>query len=501
MNWVAALAVVAGTTAAFVLCHLAAQAFERRNHALANPMRGLRNLLVPLTGVVLFVVFALGWARSSPPAKLLETLLWIVVIHVALSFVNRTFFVRREGSDERTRVPKLFLDITRGFLVLIGGCIVLASVWGYDLGNLFTALGVTSIVLGLALQNTLDNVMAGIALLFERPFETGDWIMVGDKLGHVVEVNWRSVRVRTRNNDILVIPNSVLGKEILVNYSRPTRAHGEDLMLGFSYDDPPNKVKRVLLKAALGTRGVLAEPPPRVRTKNYGAYSIDYQVKVFIEDHTRLNDILDEFMTQVWYVAKRNALTIPFPTQTSFEYHMEAPKVAPAKATTRDALGHVPFLVPMSPDELDRLAEDAVVYSYGRGERIVHQGDAGDALYVIYDGTAIVTLSDEHGGEREVARLRRGEFFGEMALLTGEPRTASVTALDDLEAIVIYKEALQGVLARRPGLAQEMAEIVEARRQGLRAIAEIKAMPPERREAVRAASGELVAKIKRFLGL
>ncbi len=500
MNWLHALWIVAGTVGAFTLCHLAMRALERRGHPLASPTRGLRNLLVPLLGLVLLWHSVIGWSRDSA-SKVLDTLLWITVIHLALSFVNRGFFVHREGTEYRTRIPKLFLDIARGFLVLVGACFVLASVWGYELGNLITALGVTSIVLGLALQNTLDNVMAGIALLFERPFETGDWIMVGDKVGCVLEVNWRSVRVRTRNNDILVIPNSVLGKEILINYSRPTRAHAERVMLGFSYDDPPNKVKRLLLKAALATRGVLADPPPRVRTKNYAASSIEYQVKVFIDDHVRMDDILDEFMTQVWYVAKRNGLTIPFPTQTS--YHIEVPHVVvPAsRESTRTALSSVPFLVPMSPEEIDALANDAVVFSYGRGERMVHQGDPGDALYVIREGTAIVTLADDQGGEREVARLSRGEFFGEMALLTGEPRTANVTAVDDLEAIVIYKEALQGVLARRPGLAQEMAEIVEARRQGLRAIAEIKAMAPEKKAAVRAASGELVAKIKRFLGL
>ncbi len=155
----------------------------------------------------------------------------------------------------------------------------------------------------------------------------------------------------------------------------------------------------------------------------------------------------------------------------------------------------------MGPEELEALAADATVFSYGRRERIVRQGDPGDALYVLREGSAIVTIGDEATGEREVARLRRGEFFGEMALLTGEPLTANVTALEDIEAIVIYKEALKGILARRPGRAQEMAEIVEARRQGLRAIAEIKALPPAKREEVRAASTELVAKIRRFLGL
>ncbi len=501
MNWLPALLVVAGTATAFALCALAVRALTRAGHPLAMPMRGLRNLLVPLLGILLFGHLALGWADASKSARVVETLLWVAVIHVALSFINRTFFVKRAAGEFQTRVPKLFLDIIRTFLVLVGTCIVLASVWEYDLGNMITALGVSSIVLGLALQNTLDNVMAGIALLFERPFENGDWVMVGDKVGQVVEVNWRSVRVRTRNNDILIIPNSVMNKEIVVNYSRPTQVHGEDLMLGFSYDDPPNKVKRVLLKAALATHGVLADPAPRIRTKAFAAYSVDYQVKLFINDLQRLNDILDEFMTQVWYLAKRDGLTIPFPTQTSFEYHLEPPKPPLKRATTRDALSHVPFLVPMGPDELEALAADATVFSYGRGERIVRQGDPGDALYVLREGSAIVTIGDEATGEREVARLRRGEFFGEMALLTGEPRTASVTAIEDIEAIVIHKEALQGILARRPGLAQEMAEIVEARRQGLRAISEIKALPPAKREEVRAASTELVAKIRRFLGL
>jgi small-conductance mechanosensitive channel/CRP-like cAMP-binding protein len=499
MSWGLFALIVAAAAVGFALFTLAIGALERRSHPLTTSVRATRNLLVPLLAVALVGRLAMDAAEAGSVVRVVETLLWIAVIHVALSFLNHGFFLRRDGADQ-TRIPKLFLDILRGFLVLVGACIVLASVWGYDLGSLFTALGVTSIVLGLALQNTLDNVMAGIALLFERPFSVGDWIAVGDKTGQVVEVNWRSVRVRTRNNDFLIIPNSVLGKEILVNHSRPTRVHGEDLMLGFSYDDPPNKVKRVLLKAALATRGVLAEPAPRVRTKAYAAYSIDYQVKMFIDDQLRLNDILDEFMTQVWYAARRNGLTIPFPTQTSYEYHLPVPQ-RQTSVSPRSALAGVPFFVPMSPDELDGLANDTIVLNYGRGEPVVRQGEAGDALFIVREGTALVTIADGQGGEREVARLGRGEFFGEMALLTGEPRTASVTAADDLEVIVIHKDALRGILERRPGLAQEMAEIVEARRQGLRAIAEIKTMPPEQRAAVRAATGEIVLRIKRFLGL
>jgi CRP-like cAMP-binding protein len=388
----------------------------------------------------------------------------------------------------------------RLILVLVGACFVISGVWDKDLGGLLTAVGISSIVLGLALQNTLDNVMAGIAVLFERPFQVGDWVTVGSITGEVMEMNWRSVRVRTRGRDLVVVPNSVIGKETLINLSRPTRVHAETHVLGFSYDDPPNKAKRVLLQVVRSTRGVLAEPAPAIRTVNYAAYSIEYQVRFFIDDYARQQEINDEFMTRVWYAAKRNGLTIPFPTQTSYEYHQELQARGPGEPTA-DVLSGVPIFVPLSPVELASLARECARADFGRGERVVHQGEPGDAMYVVLAGTALVTLATEGGAEREVARLGRGEFFGEMALLTGEPRSASVTAVDDLAVLVIDKDALHSTLQARPGLVQEMAEIVEARRAGLRAIKDLPAARPEQRAAVQRSAGELVQRMLRFFGL
>jgi hypothetical protein len=276
--------------------------------------------------------------------------------------------------------------------------------------------------------------------------------------------------------------------------------HGESHLLGFSYDDPPNKVKRILYQVALNTRGAGSGTTPRVRTKNYAAYAIEYQVRFFLDDYDRQQEINDEFMTKVWYAARRNGLTIPFPTQTSFEYHMPSPEVQKGQSNA-EALAQIPVFVPLGPEEMEELSRDAVRQDYGRGERIVHQGEPGDAMFLILSGTAVVAVKDEHGNEREVARLSRGEFFGEMALLTGEPRNASVTAADDLAVLAIYKEALGGMLARRPELAQEMAEIVEARRQGLRAIQDMKTAPPEQRTQIKSGAGELVRRIRHFFGL
>ncbi|MCC6673045.1 MAG: mechanosensitive ion channel [Planctomycetes bacterium] len=499
--WLTLVLYLGGWLVVTVALSLACARLDTRRHPLAATLRGVRNLLLPLALLVLLATQVFAWEREGMATKVLETLLWIAVIHVVLSLVKFTAFTRHEAGQYTTRFPKLLLDILRLLLVLVGACFVIAGVWDKDLGSLLTAVGVSSIVLGLALQNTLDNVMAGIAVLFERPFEVGDWIQVGTTTGQVLEVNWRSLRVRTRARDMVIVPNSVIGKETLINFSRPTRVHGEAHVLGFSYEDPPNKVKRIVHQVALATRGVVTDPAPRVRTINYAAYTIEYQVRFFIEDYERQQEINDEFMTQVWYAAKRNGLTIPFPIQTSYEYRMEMPPPAPPGTRAVEALTRIPVFVPLGPDELAALGRDATREEYGRGERVVRQGDAGDALYVILDGSAVVSVRDEHGAEREVARLARGEFFGEMALLTGEPRTASVTALEDLVVLAIYKEALQALLARRPPLAQEIAEIMEARRHGLRAVQELSTAPPEQREKIQRGAGELVQRIRRFLGL
>jgi small-conductance mechanosensitive channel/CRP-like cAMP-binding protein len=503
--WLEPLAYLAGWALATLLVTVLAGRLDARNHPLGGAARSLRGLLLPCVLAYLLARW-LGWShaegseRCAAGLRAIETLTWLAGIVVALSFVTNTAMMRREGDQYEARYPKLLLDILRLILVLVGACFVIAGVWDKDLGGLLTAVGISSIVLGLALQNTLDNVMAGIAVLFERPFQVGDWITVGSITGEVLEMNWRSVRVRTRGRDMVVVPNSVIGKETLINLSRPTRVHAESHVLGFSYDDPPNEVKRVLLEVVRSTRGVLAEPAPAVRTTAYGAYAIDYQVRFFLDDYARQTEINDEFMTRVWYAAKRNGLTIPFPTQTSYEYHPEAPAPRPGPRPA-EVLARVPLFGPLEPAELDALASSCERLDFGRGERVVQQGDTGGALYVVIAGTALVLVRAEDGSEREVARLTRGEFFGEMALLTGEARSASVTAADDLRVLGIHKEALQDVLTRRPALLHEMAELVESRRQGLRAAKELRSAPPERQAEIQRSAGELVQRMRRFFGL
>ena len=474
---------------------------ERRQSPLVGALRAVRGLVIPTVILFLLLTNAIGVSSQNVTVHLLETLAIVFGLHVVLGALSAAFFARASQSSWRARVPKLFLDLTRFALVLIGAAFALKYVWGANLADWAVAFGAGSLVIGLALQGPLGNLFAGLALLFERPFAVGEWINIKDITGKVMDQNWRALRLRTRDNSLVIVPNSILSGETIRNYSRPTAVHAENVHVGFSYDDPPNKVKRILQKVALSTRGILADPAPVVRTKAYADFYINYEVKLYLEEYDRLPDILEEFMTQVWYAAKRNRLTIPFPIRQVYKTEMPAASSLSQSLDFKKALSGVPVFVPLDPEEMLAIARDAVVLSFGKGERVVRQGDEGDALYIILEGKAVVSVGDERGTEREVARLSRGEFFGEMALLTGEPRTANVTAIDDLTVIVVYKEALQGLLARRPGLATEIAEIVEARRQGLRAVSELRGLTQEKREQIRDGATQLVNRIKRFLGL
>jgi small-conductance mechanosensitive channel/CRP-like cAMP-binding protein len=490
--------IVAGALAAIALLAVATRSLERGGSAFAGPLRAARNLLLPLLAAALALRLAFGHTHESTAFRIVATLAWTAGIWVCLSLVRAAAL---SVPAEQRRMPALFIDLLRFVLVAIGLCLVVWQVWGVELGGLLATLGVGSLVIGLALQDTLGGLFAGIALTSEHAFHVGDWIRIGDTVGQVVTINWRSVRLRTRERNLVIVPNSVIAKERIENYSQPTPVAGVRAFVGFSYDDAPNKVKRVLLRVALNTRGVLADPAPVVRTLAYADSSVSYEIRYFIDDYARLRTIEDELLTQIWYAAGREGLTIPFPIRTVYKTEMPPARLRDARSDARIAIGQIPVFVPLQPEELENLASDAAIQRFARGERVVHQGDPGDTLYVIRAGSATVSLRDGNGAERQVAQLGRGEFFGEMALLTGEPRTANVTAAEDLEALVIHKEALQALLAKRPALAEEMAEIVEARRQGLRAVQELQALPPERRAELRSAASVVLGKIRRFLGL
>ena len=462
LRW--ALLLITGFPLCAVILGEIIQRQSQHRPALAKTLQIFRNLVLPLLTFLLFAEHVLRLNVTDRSFKLLQTLFWICVIHASLSLLNSLLFEQAGGNTWRSRFPKLLIDLSRLILILVGVAFVAAAVWNADLAGVATALGVSSIVLGLALQDTLGSIMSGIALLFERPFSVGDWLRVGDVVGQVMDMSWRSVRLLTLEREMVIIPHKFISNEVIRNYSQPQRLHAERVKIGFSYRDAPNKAMQMLRETALATPGILSYPEPQIFTLTYGDSAITYEVKFFIEDYGQLEEIRSQFMTRIWYSTQRHKLSIPFPIRTL--YHFNGPSLdQAAQKKSNDRLKSIPKSIPIDLQELTN--SDTAIQHFAQGEQVILQGGFSECLYLIISGQACMSYLNSTGQHREVLVLHPGELFGVMALFSGEVSPVSVSALEDLEILALSLPVVQKMIDRQPNFAREIAQVQEIRRRAL----------------------------------
>ena len=285
-----------------------------QGHGLIPPQI-VRFLLVPFLALHLILNKIVGISSGEIIMKISETVITIILISFFFNAINYLFFSEHNILTKKEIIPKLGRDVLHVFLITIISACVLSNTWGLDLGSLLTALGVGSLVIGLALQEPLGNLFNGVSLLMANPFKKGDWISIGGEVGKVNEINWRSVKIHTRFNEQIIIPNNMLGKEMIRNLSRPNKMHAEVLKFAFSYDDKPQKVKTMLLEVASKNDKVLTSPPPTALTLSYDDYSISYGLKIFVKDFEDVIALNDEIMTKIYEKTAENHLTMPYPIQ------------------------------------------------------------------------------------------------------------------------------------------------------------------------------------------
>ena len=430
-------------------------------------VRLLRNVALPLLALYVLATQLAELPADSPELKLLVTLTVLVTLVAVLGVVNGVLF--EGGSSAIANVPKLFLDLARLVIVAIGVAVVLSSVWGFDLAQLVTALGVSSIVLGLALQDTLGNLFSGITLLYEKPFSEGDFIVVGDVEGKVVEVNWRAVRLVTREKDMIVMPHYMVAQAAIINRSQPIVPWAQKLEIGFSYDDAPNRVKDVLFEVLEETPGVLAEPPAEVKTVNYNDSSIDYEVEYFISSFATNEEVRDAFMTRVWYAAARSGLNIPFPIRTLYHHDPKTPE--DRSSQLRTYLDRAAFMLSPQANPPLHIPDSGGSYEhYGVGEQVIPFGKRAEGLFLILDGEADLTTLDRDGDRVNIVHLARGDFFSEILSAGTREGVIEVTAATDLEIIHLTDRQLRRLANRDATLAIRLDDVNTARRQQVRAL-------------------------------
>ena len=432
---------------------------------LARVRPAFRPLVGPFAACALaavVMVFA-GPPTGQSAIALLYLLPVLVLVVRATSLAFQWVFYRRQGSP-----PPSLLDSVVSVLLYGIGVGAIASQWfDVELTPFLATSAVVGAVVGLALQDTLGNLFAGIALHSEAPVHVGDWVRVGDRDGRVEQVSWRAMRLRTWDGDTLTVPNNEVARHAVLNYSHPRTPHSRTIAIGVNYNTPPNRVIAVLRKV-LEQVGLPAEPPSSVRMVGYHDSAIHYEVRYYFpgyEDYRRLES---ELYRLIWYHFRRHGIEIPFPVRDVF-LHRAAPAVqmreTPAERLER-ALRTVDLFRPLSDEELRKVMARSRPLHYAAGERVIEEGSPGDSFFIIDQGQVLVSKR-MGGANREIARLMEGQFFGEMALLTGERRSATIEAATDVDLFMIDKPAFQDILAANPTIAVDISTLLAERRDAL----------------------------------
>lgn len=397
-----------------------------------------------------------------------------------LALIRRFFWEGWFEKRRQTRAPKFVSQLISLFLLIVALLFILGGVYGQSIqGAVFGSTVVLGII-GFAMQDLLGNIISGIALEMGKPFRVGDWLIIDGQHVEVIEVNWRSTRLRTNDDVYLDIPNKTIAGATLRNLTSPSRPHAIRMQVRFEYQVPPNQVRDIIQRATAEVRGVLTSPPVKVFLKEFGDSGILYEIKFWMDDQTRYNDIMDAIRTNVWYAAQRANLRIPFPIRTLQIEKPQARQTDNLAIAAQSARKH-PFLQLLDETQMQKLLTRARYERFGRDERIIAQGSQGHSMFILLQGEADVFIK---AGQADalVATLRAGDYCGEMSLLTGEPRSATVVARTDCEAWEIDKNTLGEILQENQTLVQRLGEILAQRRM---VSEDLVANPPSPQEASR----------------
>jgi len=462
------------------------------------PLSARRALLFFL----LFALLALG-AALLPPASLAAAWPGLRVASRILALVGLVEAIQfllidlaLAGWLKRPPVPRILRDFTTLVIAVTAFLLLLRGTLGVNLSSLLATSAMISVVLGLALQDTLGSFFAGLALQMEAPLAIDDWVQVGEHQGRVSQVSWRTVRLVTLDGDEVTLPNSLVTRTTLLNFSRPTSAHRAFVPVRVPYRHRPQQVLEALTEAMRGVPGVLEDPPPHALVWEYGESDVVYRARYWIRDYRQVNFIRSEVAARIWYRLRREGIEHAYPARV---LRPDSPAAVPEDDARRaeGALRAVDLFVPLSDEERRALAARLRPLAFGRGETVIRQGERGESLFVVTRGRVEIRVAGE-GEEAVVSTLGAGSVFGEMSLLTGDPRTATVLALEDTEVFPVRREDFRHVAAANPAVLEAITRIVSDRR------CELAAAMRENEEAAAtraAARRDLLERVRAFFGL
>lgn len=448
-----ALSVAVGLPIGLIALTELRNALRRRGSALSRPVELLRSYILPLAALLILLTGANQVSIHATPVRIVSTALGFVVLILLLSGLNATLFDSAPKGSWRQRLPRIFLDVARFGMIALGLALILSVVWGANVGGLFTALGITSIVLGLALQNSVGQIVSGLLLLFEQPFQIGDWLDTPSARGRVVEVNWRATHIETANG-LQVMPNSVLAGASFTNMSRPGGTHTISVSTVFSAADSPDTVSNTLTQVAARLPQLRTDAQPK--TVPVGA--TEFHTTIPLQSPADDGAARATFLRWTWYAARRAGLHLD---QVDDDFATESRIAA-------QLLAIAPTLRLTGTDQ-QLLLPKVHLTRYGAGEILQATGELPTQMAFVMSGRVQITVTSDDGAVIPVRTLHRGDFLGQGAL-TREPVTADATALQEVLVLQIDRDDIEELVMHKPLLLKDIGKAIEERRESVQTI-------------------------------
>ena len=382
---------------------------------------------------------------------------WVAAAWLLAGFFRALLVFRRQPRETR-----FLQDLFVGVIYAAAGLAIVANVFDMPVGGLLAASGVVAIVLGLALQSTLGDVFSGIVLNLAKPYHPGDWIILdGGTQGCVIETDWRATHLLTPDNDLAIIPNSVIAKAKLINASQPMRAHGLTIVIRLEPTVAPSGGRAALQAALLSCNRILRAPVPTVVVRSLDAVAMEYEIQFFVSNVEEGPDAQSELFDLVFRHCASAGIRLAPPSGSPAP--LAPPATRPDAADMpRRILDHLPIFAPLSDEERIQLAPKMKRRTHRVGDVLVKQGSVAQALFILSAGV-LVAIQSNGTGEEEAMRLAPGDSFGEAGLLAGAATMFTIRALTKATVYEIAKVDLAPILEQRPAIAAELGEILARR--------------------------------------
>jgi small-conductance mechanosensitive channel/CRP-like cAMP-binding protein len=398
---------------------------------------------------------------------------WLWAAWFLVSFLRSAVVLKR-----RPREGKLVQDLLSGIIYVASIFAIIAYVFGLPIQGLLATSGAIAIILGLALQSTLNDVFSGLVLNFTRPYRLGDWIILdGGTEGQVVEMNWRATHVLTSQRDLAIVPNSTIAKSRIVNASFPSSIHGITIAIKLESNTPPESGVRMLKLAVLNSRLILEVPRPSVRVLSIDAGHTEFEITFFVQQLGSATKAQNELFDLIFRHLAAAGIHLASPLEApdgDLEEGTLKPEMTPA-ARVFDLVG---IFDGLAPSERAAIAGKLKQASYEQGATLVEPGMVLQSLYII--GSGVLSVMRREGSvDTELLRLGPGDHFGEIGLLTGAPAGATIAALAPSIVYELPKNDLAPVLQARPQITHELSRALAQRQATGRAAATAEGAPTE----------------------